>query len=373
MNLAMLIQKSKSRYIILFKPALLKKLIIYTSILLFVIAISILSGCKKEESLPPPSVDVTGIWAGRWEGDTESDHGNLLLELLQDESELNGVIFFREDLPSLANSGIQLKGTVFGNEISFRLTAGSEYGFHGVDDGDKISGEIEYGAVWNVDLIPSSELHVLDSFDCPGSSPRYIAVDSQKIWVYDMHDNSLIQASKETGVEEKKLFTFVPGEDSFYSHGITSDGMYIYSSYYREISKVLINNPENIEVINTPDFNSSRLFWDGEYFWVLGFTSVYIYKLSEDGTLLSKFENHGLGHGIAIDGTHIWILQSSPKILVKYGDDGELLEAYKLPKSLNNYYRYHDLAYDGQNFWVLVNHYSVDEPWNYSIYKLGNE
>jgi len=200
------------------------------------------------------------------------------------------------------------------------------------------------------------ELHILDSFDCPGSSPRYIAVDSQKIWVFDDYDDNIIQVSKQTGIEEKKLFNKEPWDDSFHSHGITSDGRYIYSSYHREISRVLIINPENIEVINTPDFNSSRLCFDGEYFWVLGFTHIYIYQLSDDGTLLSKFENHGLGSGIAYDGSFIWILQSSPEILMKYGDEGEILEAYKLPKSLNNNYSYYDLAYDGQNFWVLVNH-----------------
>jgi hypothetical protein len=285
----MQIPRSRSRYIILFKSALLKTLITYTSIFLFVFAISILSGCNKEESLPPPSVNITGIWAGRWEGDTETDHGNLLLELLQDESELNGVIFFREDLPSLANSGIRLKGTVFGNEFTFRMTAGSEYGFHGIVDADRISGEIEYGAAWNATPVPSSEIHIIDSFDCPGSDLRYIAVDSQKIWVYDIHDYSLIQASKETGIEETKLFTFVAGEDSFYSHGIASDGMYIYSSYYREISKVLINNPDDLEVINTPDFNSSKLYFGGEYFWVLVSQyspdmpwKYYLYKLGNE-------------------------------------------------------------------------------------------
>lgn len=373
MSLHMQIPRSRSRYIILFKPALLKTIITNTGILLIVLAISFLSGCKKEESLPPPGVDITGIWAGRWAGDTKTDHGNLLFELLQDESELNGVIFFREDLPSLANSGTDLEGTVFGNEISFRMTAGSEYSFHGVVDGDMISGEIEYGAAWNVNLMFSSELHIIDSFDCPGRIPTYIAVDSHKIWVFDDYDDNIIQVSKQTGIEEKKLFNKEPWDDSFHSHGIASDGMYIYSSYYRKISKILINNPDNNEVINTPDFNSSRLCFDGEYFWVLGFTSIYIYKLTDDGTLLYKFENHGLGHGLAFDGTHIWTLQSSPEILIRYGDDGELLEAYKLPKSLNNYYSYHDLDYDGQNFWVLVSHHSPDLPWKYYLYKLGNE
>jgi len=237
----------------------LKTFITYTGLLLFVSAITILPGCKKKESLPPPSVDVAGIWVGRWEGDTDTDHGNLLIELLQDESELSGEIFFREDLPRLVNSGVGLKGTVYGNEVSFRLTAGSEYGFHGIVDADRISGEIEYGAIWNVDLIPSSELHVLDSFDCPGRIPSYIAVDSQKIWVFDKYGDNIIQVSKQTGIEEKILFNKEPWDDSFHSHGIASDGMYIYSSYYREISKVPINNPDDIEVFNTPDINASSL------------------------------------------------------------------------------------------------------------------
>jgi len=351
----------------------LKTLIAQTGILLFVIAISILSGCKKEESLPPPSVDITGIWAGRWEGDTETDHGNLLLELLQDESELNGEIFFREDLPSLANSGIRLNGTVFGNEISFRLTAGTEYSFHGIVDADRISGEIEYGAAWNANLIPSRELQVLDSFDCPGLSPRYIAVDSQRIWVHDAYDNNVIQMSKQSGIVEKNLFTDEQRADRIHSRGITSDGKYIYSSYNRKIAKIPINNPDNLEVINTPDVGSSKLCFDGEYFRVIDHFHIHIHTLLNSGELLSTFESYGLGHGIAFDGTHFWILQSSPKILIKYDDKGEILETYILPKLLFSHYSYNDLAYDGQNFWVLVSQFSPDLPNKEYLYKLGNE
>ncbi len=351
----------------------MKTLIAYTGLVLIVFAITILPGCNKEESLPPPSVDITGIWAGRWEGDTETDHGNLLLELLQDESELNGVIFFREDLPSLANSGIRLNGTVFGDEISFRLTAGTEYSFHGIVDADRISGEIEYGAAWNVTPVPSSEMHIIDSFDCPGRIPTYIAVDSHKIWVFDEYDDNIIQVSKQTGIKEKELFNKEPWDDSFHSRGITSDGKYIYSSYNRKIAKIPINNADDLEVINTPDVGPSKLCFDGEYFRVLDHFHIHIHTLSNSGELLSTFESYGLGHGIAFDGTHFWILQSSPKILIKYDDKGEILETYILPKSLNNFYSYRDLAYDGQNFWVLVSHYSLDLPNKEYLYKLGNE
>ena len=253
------------------------------------------------------------------------------------------------------------------------MTGGSEYSFHGVVKGNGISGEIEYGAAWNVTLIPSSVLHIIDSFDCPGKIPRYIAIDSQKIWVFDAYDRNIIQVSKKTGKEEKKLFNLVPGDDSFNSHGIASDGQYIYSSDNRKISKILISNPDDLEVINTPDINISKLCFDGEFFRTVGFISIHIYLLSNTGRLLSTWENHGLASGIAFDGEYIWILQSTPEILIKYGDEGELLEACKLPKSLDNYYSYHDLAYDGQNFWVLVSHYSEDQPWNYLIYKLGDE
>jgi hypothetical protein len=346
---------------------------INTRIIIPLIVIIVISGCKKEESLPPPDVDITGIWAGRWQGDTDTDHGNLLLEAEQVGAELEGEISFREDLPSLANSGVDLEGTVFGNEISFRMTGGSEYSFHGVVDGNGISGEIEYGAVWNVALIPSSELHIIDSFDCPGDIPRYIAVDSQKIWVFDQYDRNIIQISKQTGNEEKTLFNREPSDDSFNSHGIASDGMYIYSSDHRKISKILISNPDDLEDINTPDINISKLCFDGEYFRVIDYISIHIHILSKTGTLISTKESHGLASGIAFDGKNIWILQRTPEILIKYGDEGELLEACKLPKSLDNYYSYHDLAYDGQNFWVLVSHYSEDQPWKYYIYKLGDE
>ena len=350
----------------------MKTFITYTGLLLFVSAITILPGCKKEESLPPPSVDVAGIWVGRWEGDTDTDHGNLLIELLQDESELSGEIFFREDLPRLVNSGVGLKGTVYGNEVSFRLTAGSEYGFHGIVDADRISGEIEYGAVWNANLMASRGLQVLDSFDCPGLSPRYIAVDSQKIWVHDAYDNNVIQMSKQSGIVEKNLFGDEQKAERIHSRGITSDGNYIYSSYNRNIAKIPINNPDDQEVINTPDIGPSKLCFDGEYFRVIDHFHIHIHTLSNSGELLSTYESYGLGHGIAFDGTYVWILQSSPKILIRYDDNGEILETCILPKLSFSHYSYNDLAYDGQNFWVLVSHFSPDLPNKEYLYKLGN-
>jgi hypothetical protein len=216
-------------------------------------------------------------------------------------------------------------------------------------------------------------MHIIDSFECPGISPWHIAVDSHKIWVFDEYDDNIIQVSKQTGQEEKKLFSLKPGDDHFNCHGLASDGRYLYSSDHRKIARILINDPLDIQVVNTPDIDPSAICFDGEYFRVIDFLHVRVHKLSVGGELISSYENYGLGHGIAFDGFSTLTLQPSPDLLLKYNENGDLLEAHILPKSSQMLVAYRDLAFDGEHYWVLVNHYSADLPSIDYIYKLGYE
>ena len=349
----------------------------YTTIII-ALAIGILSGCNKDK-LSTPNADVTGIWAGTWSGDIDTDYGEILIEVVQNGSNLEGELFLMSG-SNLQNEGTDIEGTVYGDEINIRQTSGSENSFNGEVVNNTISGRVKYGADWNATKIPSGELKILNTFECPGEFPKYIAVDDKNIWVYDGYDSSIIQLSKLTGVEEGKLVDFDPWDsDYYYARGIASDGTYIYWSYHQQITKVLISNPgtpKDFEVINTPEIsNLSNLFFDGKYFHVVDGIGDKAYKLSKSGTLLSTIDMPGLCQGIISDGTDIWMLQSSPNILSRYNEDDKLVEAYRLPNSLNNRYSYHDLSHDGQNFWVLVNQSSTNpspsNPDKYYLYELG--
>ena len=83
------------------------------------------AGCASSQSAPsvPPSVEVTGTWAGTWNpgGPGTPGGGDYILRLQQTGSAVRGEV----TLPGYANFSGALEGRVAGNELSFRLLSGA--------------------------------------------------------------------------------------------------------------------------------------------------------------------------------------------------------------------------------------------------------
>ena len=78
------------------------------------------SGCAMMRSDPaaPPTVDVTGVWAGTW--DFGSFSGTARLELEQTGPNVVGHAY----IPGAANVSGYVSGTVVGNHFSYRAGMG---------------------------------------------------------------------------------------------------------------------------------------------------------------------------------------------------------------------------------------------------------
>ena len=71
------------------------------------------SACAPIPSLPPPTVDVSGTWVGKWSSLQESGSGDLRGTFLQDRADLHGQ--FEIHNPNLKRTYVS--GRVSGNEI----------------------------------------------------------------------------------------------------------------------------------------------------------------------------------------------------------------------------------------------------------------
>ena len=99
------------------------------------------AGCASSPNSPsaPPSVDVTGTWAGTWSlGGAGTQTGSFTLRLQQTGSKVVG----DRNFPGAANFSGPVEGTVSGNVFSYRQLVGSGGGEYTVT-GNKMRG---YGA-----------------------------------------------------------------------------------------------------------------------------------------------------------------------------------------------------------------------------------
>ena len=93
------------------------------------------SACAPMPSLPPPTVDVSGTWVGKWSALQESGGGDLRGTFLQDRANLHGQ--FEIYNPNLKRTYVS--GRVSGNEI--QLFAPEEGSL--VVSGNEISGTFQ--------------------------------------------------------------------------------------------------------------------------------------------------------------------------------------------------------------------------------------
>ena len=110
----------------------------------FAILLLVGSGCTSSQTTPtaPPSVDVTGTWAGTWSRGSLS--GSSTLRLSQTGSKVLG------DVAVLGVSDFigPLEGSVAGNQFSYRLLSGRG-GADFTVTGDEMSG---YGSSTGIRL-----------------------------------------------------------------------------------------------------------------------------------------------------------------------------------------------------------------------------
>jgi len=86
--------------------------------------------------------------------------------------------------------------------------------------------------------------------------------------------------------------------------------------------------------------------WDGEYLYLMGWTTPTIYKLDKSGSLIDTIEiNGGVGGGLTWDGNYFWA--PGGKGISKFDTDGRIVgEIYAASEGT------WDVAWDGQYLWA---------------------
>lgn len=122
---------------------------------------------------------------------------------------------------------------------------------------------------------------ILQQFKAPSSQPWGMAFDGEQLWITDFAEKRTYSLDPETGEE---TFSF--------------------------------DNPDRVR-------GAKGLAWDGEYLYIMGWTTNIIYKVDRNGTFVSSVTlNPGGGGGLTWDGRNFWAPCSG---ICKYSPTGALL------------------------------------------------
>lgn len=69
--------------------------------------------------------------------------------------------------------------------------------------------------------------------------------------------------------------------------------------------------------------------FDGTYIWAGDTGNIMVYKLDQDGTIITSWSTAGVPNGLTYDGTNLWVCESTN--LYKYSEAGSLLGTYTAP------------------------------------------
>ncbi len=123
--------------------------------------------------------------------------------------------------------------------------------------------------------------NILKQFQAPSPQPWGMAFDGKNLWITDFAEKRTYSLDPETG---KELFSF--------------------------------NNPDQ-------ERGAKGLAWDGEYLYIMGWTTNLVYKTDRMGNLKGTIElEGGGGGGLTFDGKYFWAPCSQ---ICKYDKNGKLM------------------------------------------------
>ncbi len=145
---------------------------------------------------------------------------------------------------------------------------------------------MEGNDVWTA--VVSSQIYKLDQngkiikeLQAPSSQPWGMAFDGKNLWITDFAEKRTYSLDPNTG---KEVYSF--------------------------------NNPDQ-------ERGAKGLSWDGEFLYIMGWTTNIIYKMDRQGKLMSTFElENSAGGGLTFDGKYFW---APCQQICKYDKNGKLL------------------------------------------------
>jgi hypothetical protein len=315
-----------------------------------ILAAMLQPGCSDDPSdvccLPGP---VRILWYGSWTSDDQSDHGTMVLDVVDTGSELTGEIVIRSGVDDDLLRHMYMTGVSNGGVLQLRL------------DTDKVPYQYEFnleGSIGSGPVLEGTFTHsVYDlaaSFQCRGvevggttvessmnlhTNARGLAFDGSRIWLSTTSSDFIRMDT--AGSILDTIAVFIRPDVHWTSDALTSDGTHLWGHLPMTIVSDVSRNVSDIQEFTTDgvivrDFRlghrTSGLAVAGEGWWSLPLESDTLYRFDDTGTILESVEIE-LPDLVDIDydGEHFWCIGWFLKRLYKVDGAGTVVRAYDLP------------------------------------------
>ncbi len=339
--------------------------------ILFVVCL-ITSSCKHIEK--EAGCEVNGVWLGRWQIEGGSA-GTFITPVYQDETDFDGDIYIRFDLPSLENHGVEFSGkirerearamieisgveiTAKGDVINDSLVSGTfqvSLGYAGTFDGRKIAlQEVNTTEIYRINnsfSLFSSLLYVNDNLWLPDrSADRIQVIDKEGLIKRTIQGNFLGNVSTFDG-------------EYFWTYKYDSDFGNYRILRYDTLGTMIDGRLVSTSFVDALAIHNSAIYYADNYY-----RQVYI--IDQAGAMLDNIPAlyNNISSFVFSDENIIYSDLFSA-VLYKLNSSGEFISAYQLPFDLVRC-----ITSDGNgSFWCLSEEYieSTNAPtgFNYLIH-----
>jgi len=275
------------------------QIFIYKSILIFTFLLFTFS-CVKEK-FSDPEYDITGIWYGSWQGNTD-ESGTFITDITMDFTDFEGYIYILSDLPSLFNYGIDFDGTISGHEVNTLISVENVLiRAEGELENDSIAEgtfhtSVDIDGNWSCRKIPLNEVEISDSFTySTNHTISCMTFDGENFWVNPEFEYKLLLLDQEGEV----INSF--DTDNYYKD-MTFSGKYLWCVSYNSDKIIKLDKKGNeIVRIDPPHYFADAIAFDGTYLWCSDGLYRMTYKLDTLGNVLDSLQNPLLPHSVHME------------------------------------------------------------------------
>jgi hypothetical protein len=163
--------------------------------------------------------------------------------------------------------------------------------------------------LYSLDRLSGAQVRALTS---PLQATTGIAYDGQDLWICSESSVDVYKINLLNGEIQKRL-NLQTGSFTAIEYGLASLWLADIQS-----NKILRVDPETAEVLSSfsnPGVMVDGLAFDGNYFWISDSSTLTIYQVTTEGTVLRTFLSPGQSpRGLTFDGHYLWNVDGDRKI-----------------------------------------------------------
>lgn len=276
-----------------------------------------------------------------------TDRDGDLLKTCEWQYSLDGSTWKNIDASAIGNNGKKAPGDSF---ITWNTTMGT----------NNLDGFEDNSVFFRMKVDDGTPLTVIEEYNSPGSFPRGIAWDGNRIWSTDEGLDRIYKHNMDAQLSINTPYD----SPSDRPRGITWDGSRIWSSdsHDERMYKHNMDGTLSVSKIYTSNTYPWDLTWDGSRIWSIHYGDNNVYKHTMDAQLsIDKTYSSPGDHdtsGITFGGGKLWIVSLSArgtKYIYKcnVGSSINCEDTYEIGKALDGgSISLMDLTWDGTNLWA---------------------